>query len=64
MTTSIRSSFKGGSAGTMTPRVISEKIAGMLPLINEIKNKTKLELSLRNDRLKSTKAFETKKKIL
>ena len=63
MSTFTRSSFKGGSAGVLTPRVVSEKVAGMLPLINEINHKAKLDLGLQNDRLKKTKQFETKRKL-
>lgn len=59
-----RSSFKGGSAGVLTRRMVSEKVAGMLPLINEINHKAKLDISLRNDKLKKLKGFETKRKIL
>lgn len=64
MSTFTRSSFKGGSAGVLSPRVVSEKVAGMLPLISEINHKTKLELGLRNDKLKKVKGFETKRKLL
>lgn len=64
MTTYTRSSFKGGSAGAIMPRVVSEKVAGMLPLISEINHKAKLDLGLRNDKLKKLKGFETKRKLL
>ena len=58
-----RTSFKGGSAGVLRPRVMSEKVAGMLPLMQDEKFKAGMELSLRNDKLKQIHQFETKRKL-
>lgn len=64
MTTFVRSSFKGGSSGALRHRELSEKVAGMLPLIYEISTKANLDLSLRNDKLKQiNQQFETRRKL-
>lgn len=62
MSTFVRSSFKGSSAGALAARG-SEKVAGMLPVIYEVNHKTKMDLGLRNDRLKQIKKFETRRKL-
>ena len=64
MKTYVRSSFKGGSVGALSPRVLSEKVAGMLPLMYDSKKKANYDLGLRNDKLKqASKNFETRRKL-